>query len=43
MLSSLTLTIISCLQGPLAGTSACKFANAAGDTDPGFDACLVSL
>ncbi|KAL3161762.1 hypothetical protein ABBQ38_008857 [Trebouxia sp. C0009 RCD-2024] len=26
--------------GPLAGTSACKFANAAGDTDPGFDACL---
>ena len=31
------------MQGPLAGTAACKFSNAAGETDPGYDACMVSL
>ena len=30
------------MQGPTAGTAACKFSNAAGETDPGYDACLVS-
>ena len=31
------------MQGPLAGTKACKFPNAAGETDPGYDACMVSM